>query len=422
MTRPALPLAFLCSVVASARGQELPQAVQVHGEGIEKVDPGVLNLAWEEARVAQLKELVRLPALRRLQLNPSGEDTAAWQAIGVDDLAPLAALQSLEELTLPYCGHLTPQHLRKLAACPRLATVGFLNEAFVLDEGIGRELAAWPALRVLRLDLIEVTAPGFAALAAASALDELELSHCRGLAAQEFAAVTRLPHLRRLALAGPGQPDMLARMLGKPGDPAWALDLTALEKLSAMPRLRELELTSCTLPVPMMLARLPQTLESLTLNSADLNTTMLQGLRRLGGLRRLVLGDAYATDKAALRAAAAAALGSLRLEAFEWQGELDDALRDALRNQPDLQVLRVRCEDDLAFVASLPKLQRLELSMRSEQRGGEFVTVIPAAETMAALAVSKALRAVVYHGRLREDVGDRLQAALGAKIEFRYFH
>lgn len=415
-------LAAVLAALATASAQDLPQAVRTSGQAIASLDAGTANVDWEDAGVAQLKLLPRLSALRRLQINPSGDDTAAWQAIGVDDLAPLAELPALEVLSLPYCCHLSPLHLRRLAACRHLADVMLINEAIVLDEAAAKEIAAWPALRSLDLSLIRVTAAGLAALAAAPHLEELELSRCRDLGAKEFAAVTGLRGLQRLTLAGTGQPDLIAALRGDSPPDAWALDLAAIRGLAALPKLSHLALIECTLPVPHMLAELPANLGSLELCSTDADPEVLRDLRRLGRLRHLSLTDSHAADKAAFRVAAADVLGTLRLDSFAWHGDLDGAMREALRGQPDLTALTIRCDDDLAFAAAMPKLKRLELGERMAVVAGNPTTVIPSSEAVAVLRGSASLASVVYQGRLRADVGAALQAALGAKIEFRYFH
>ncbi|MFO1076818.1 MAG: hypothetical protein U1E73_03730 [Planctomycetota bacterium] len=410
---------LLGSSAWSQDGASLPQALRVDGTAIQRVAADVVNVAWDDARVADLRHLARLSALRRLQLNPHGEDTKAWQNIDVDAIAALTALPALEQLTVPYCCHLTPAHLQKLAGCPRLADVMVINEAFVLDADVGRALATWPALRTLRLSLIRVTPKGLAALAAAPGLEELELANCRDLDADGFAAVTGLPRLRSLRLSGLGQPDMLARFNGGDMTPSWALDAAAAKRLAAMTTLRELSLTQSTMPVAHLLAALPAHLSALTLNSGDLDVAALRDLRRLGELRRLSLSDAYAADKDAFRTAVADLLGALHLESFVWQGELTPGMRDAIRTQPALRELAIPCVDDLAFVKALPKLVRLELAERYEQQaGGEWVTAVPTAEAVAVLRASSSLAVVDYRGTLRADVGAGLRAALGPKIEF----
>lgn len=82
-----LPAALaLLSTIVAARAQEagtLPPPARVECAAIAKVDCATANINWEEAAVADLRHLARLPALRRLQINPAAEDTAAWQSVPV---------------------------------------------------------------------------------------------------------------------------------------------------------------------------------------------------------------------------------------------------------------------------------------------------------------------------------------------------
>ena len=62
------PIAFaLFATIVGARAQEavtLPPPLRVEGAAIAKVDAATTNINWEEATVADLRHLARLPALR----------------------------------------------------------------------------------------------------------------------------------------------------------------------------------------------------------------------------------------------------------------------------------------------------------------------------------------------------------------------
>lgn len=417
MLRPPVHVALLAATLLPAQTTApLPPPVRVEGPAIREVDADTTNINWEEATVADLTALTRLSKLRRLQINPNLDATNTWQTVSVADIAPLAELEALEDLTIPYCCHLTPEHLRKLARCPRLARVNFINECFVLDEPVGAALATWPALRSLRLSLIQVTSKGLGALAAAPHLEELNLTFCRDLDAEGFAAVTRIEQQRVLALWGTGQPEILARMRNRDTTPSWTLDLRAMRQLAAMPALRELSLTSCKLPAPHMLAELSPRLTALTLISEDVDEVGLADLRHLGDLRHLRLNDAYAADRAAFRAAAANLIGTLHLDSLDWQGELTEAMRKAIGNQLDLRELTIVADADLTYAAQLPKLTQLELRRPPPAQGGPEAWK-PRAASFVALTENKSLTEVVLAGHgLEAGAAEEVRKALGARI------
>jgi hypothetical protein len=419
-----LPVALaLLTTIVAARTQEavtLPPPLRVEGAAIAKIDVATANINWEEATVADLRHLARLPALRRLQINPSGDDTVAWQNVPVAAFNALAALPALEELTVPYCCHLTPEHLRKLAGCARLAKVMFINENFTLDAEVAGALATWPALRSLDLQLIPVTSKGIAALAAAPHLEELRLVNCRGFDAESLAAVTGLTKLRSLAFSGVGQADMIARMRGD-GTLSWALDAAAVARLAKMPALRELCLLECVL-APHVLAELPSTLTAMRLSGAEVDAAVVKDLRRLGGLRRLDLQTSTTPEgRDAAIAEVVTLLGALHLESFSWYGDVSADLCKAIGDQQDLRVLECRCPDDLAFLARLPRLARLVLTCPLPGLDRRIVWA-PAANAFAALKASKSLREVVYRDpehAVGPELVAELQRALGAGIVLR---
>lgn len=419
------PIAFaLFATIVGARAQEavtLPPPLRVEGAAIAKVDAATTNINWEEATVADLRHLARLPALRRLQINPGSDDTAAWQSVPVSAFSALTSLPVLEEVTVPYCCHLTPEHLRKLAGCARLAKVMFINENFTLDAEVAGALATWPALRLLDLSLIPVTSKGIAALAAAQHLEELRLMNCRGLDAESFAAVTGLTKLRSLALSGVGQADILARMRGD-GTASWALDAAAVKRLATMPALRELCLQECVL-APHVLAELPSTLTSVKLSGAEVDAAVVKDLRRLGGLRRLDLQTSGAAPEGpdAAIAEVVTLLGALHLESFSWYGDVTVELCKAIGDQQDLRELECRCPDDLAFLARLPRLARLVLTCPLPGLDRRILWA-PTANAFAALKASKSLREVVYRDpehAVGPELVAELQRALGAGIVLR---
>lgn len=410
----SLGLCFAASLSAAPQQAEptppLGRAARSEGAAAKGLDAATVNLDWENVAVADLPLLARFPGLRRLQVNPETDaGIAAWQAVTADALAPVCALTSLEDLTLPYCAHLSAEHLRRLAACKRLASVMFINENLTLDAEVAGALATWPALRSLRLALIEVTPAGLAALAKIPNLESLELANCRGLDAAGIEAVGKLANLRVLGLGGVGRPDMLARMRGQDAPPAWALTMAAMEQIAQLPALRELELVDCTL-APQLLLALPEKLVALELRGHDVDVQALQDLRKHGALRSLRLSEAGATEaeREQFGKAVAGLLGVLRLERFGWLGSVAADLREAIASQADLRELSLPCDPDLGFAAALPKLERLDLWPRAEP---------PTAAELGVLQASKSLRIVAYHDtKLAGDVVAELRKALGARI------
>lgn len=293
----------------------LPPPARASGVALRDLDAATTNVDWEEVRVADLPLLARLPALRRLQINPNTDDAGGWPKVTPDDLAPLLALPALETLTLPYCAPLSVAHLQRLAGCKRLAKLMCINEAFLLDAAIGAAFAEFPALRTLELSVIRVTAEGLGALAKVERLERLELSGCRGLDAAGMAAVAGISQLHSLDLSSVGRPDMIAAMRGGGAPPSWALDVPTMKLLAKMPKLRELALRECVL-APHLLAELPLQLSSLQLQGWQIDVTAIGDLRRLAGLRALELWPSGPTAEEWPRVAAAAAglLGSLHLD------------------------------------------------------------------------------------------------------------
>lgn len=410
----SLGLCFAASLPAAPQQPEptppLGRAARSDGGAVKDLDAATVNLDWENVTVADLPLLARLPGLRRLQINPeTDKGMVAWQSVTAEELAPVCALASLEDLTLPFCAHLSAEHLRRLAACKRLASVMFLNENFTLDAEVAGALATWPALRSLRLALIEVTPAGLAALATLPNLDSLELANCRGLDAAGIEAVGKLGKLRVLSLGGLGRPDMMARMRRQDAPPSWALTMAAMEQIAKLPALRELELVECSL-APRLLTALPAKLVALELRGHDVDVQAVQDLRQHGALRSLQLGEVGATEaeREQFGKAVAGLLGVLQLERFGWHGAVGKDLREAVAGQADLRELLLACGPDLGFVVGLPKLERLELWPRVEP---------PTAADLGVLQASKSLRVVAYRDtKLSSDVVAELQKALGQRI------
>lgn len=417
----AVPLLLLpFGARLDAQQAALPPSTRVQGEALRTCDAATVNIDWEEARVALLPLLTRLPGLRRLQINPDSEATGGWQQLTPDDLAPLLELPALETLTIPYCAHLSVAHLQRLAGCKRLASLSCINEAFTLDAAIAAALAELPALRTLDLSLIRVTPAGLAALAKVERLERLDLSHCRDLDAAGMAAVAGLAQLRSLELSGVGRPDMLQAMRGGGAPETWALDAASMQRLAAMPNLRELGLRECTL-APHLLAGLPPKLTSLQLQGWQVDAAAIADLRRLADLRALDLRPAATSAEVRQQVAAAAAgvLGSLHLEQLRWYGALPPELRSVIAGQADLRQLGLPLVDDLAFVASLPKLEHLLLWPRLPPLDGEE-SAEPGVQPrdLAVLRASKSLRRLTWHDRtLDAATVAALQQALGAQIE-----
>lgn len=422
---PALATLLLCG--ASLRAQTapapLPEPVRVTGHEIAGIASGTANINWEEASVADLPQLERLPKLRRLQINPMTQGDGGWAKITPEQLAPLAALPALEVLTIPFNAHLSVAHLQRLANCKQLTQLSCINEAFTLDAEIAGAFAAFPRLRWLDLSVLPVTAAGLAALQKCERLENLELDHCRNLDAACIEAVAGLTRLRSLQLSGVGRPDMIAAMRGGGGaPPTWALDAEAMRRLAAMPGLREISLLECTM-APHLLAELSLQLTSVKLWGYQVDAASLADLRRLPALRALDLYPTASSEEDRERAAAAAAplLGSVHLERLRWYGALTKDVRGAIAEQMDLRELAVPLADDLGFLTRLPKLEQLELWPRLRPfAGGAGSASAPTAADFAPLRESKSLRRVVYHDTTL-DAGARaaLQKALGAAIELR---
>lgn len=408
-------LSLLAQVLpAFQQSNTLPPPARAEGSAVKDLGPATVNLNWENVSVVDLPLLARLPNLRRLQVNPNTDSgLVAWQNVTQEELAPVGALAALEDLTLPYCAHLSLEHLRRLATCKSLASVMFINENLTLNAEVSGVLATWPALRSLRLSLIEVTPAGLGALALNPNLDLLELSHCRGLDAAGIAALGKLTKLRVLSLGGVGRPDMLARLRRQDAPPSWALTLAAMQQIATMPELREIWLVECNLE-PRLLAALPKNLVALTLEGHDVDVQALQDLRQHGALRSLTLREAGATaaEREQFGTAVAGLLGTLRLECFRWSGALAADLRGAIASQVDLRELSLPFCPDLGFVAALPKLERLELWQSTQP---------PAAAELAVLQASKSLRIVVYHDTdLPADLVADLKRALGTRITLQF--
>lgn len=425
------PLALVCSCFAAslslaAPPQEprakpsLPPPVRVEGAAVEQVDVTTVNIDWENVTIADLPRLARLPGLRRLQINPHGDGAAAWRNVTPDELAPVCALPALEDLTLPFCAHLSPEHLGRLAKCERLASVLFLNEILTLDAATAGALARWPALRSLRLSLIQVKPAGLAGLAQVRGLEVLELELCRGLDAECVAALAGLVKLRPLTLSGLGRPDMLARMQRRDATPSWALTAAAMRQIAALPALQELRLEECTLE-PGLLKGLSPRLRALRLDGHDVDVQALHDVRGHGSLRALELREAGATDdeRGRFRKEVADLLGTLHLERFRWYGTMSTDVCQAIAGLADLRELAVPCDAGLGFLTALPKLERLELWPRTTPNAGNDGTDgHPTASEFAALRASKSLRSVAHHDtKLPAAIVDELRKALGPKIE-----
>ena len=410
---------------AQQRDLDLPPAKLASAGGMRALPPTTQSLNWENVAVDHLLLLAVMPALRRLQINPDTDaKSGGWQQLEVDALAPLCALPALEQLTLPYCASLSPAHLRKLAACKRVARVHFLTDSLRLDAATVAALAEWPALRELELGVIVVSADGLAALSTLPRLERLSLWNCRELDAAGWAAVCTLKNLRALSLGGVGQPDILARMQRRDPVDSWSADLAAIRALAALPNLRELELAECVL-VPGALAALPKQVTALDCRGGGLAASQLRELRQLGGLRTLRLGDVGGSDseRDEFRREVAELLGVLRLDGFHWSGRVSAELRRAIAGQADLRELSLPCSAELDFVAGLPKLERLELWPRlpAPAPDATAAAVPPAPPTpaeLAALRASKSLRVVVCHDReLTAAALAGLREALGPRIE-----
>ncbi len=408
--------------------QPLPEAARVEGAAAKDLDPTTVNLNWETVSVADLPLLARFPGLRRLQINADFDAEIGWRSVTAEELAPVCALSGLEDLTLPYCAHLTLDHLRRLSACKRLASVLFINESLNLDQDVAGVLATWPALRSLRLSLITVTPAGLAALVQVPNLELLELSHCRALDAEGVAGICKLPKLRALMLSGLGRPDMLARLKGLGATPSWALTMDAMKAIAAMPALRELTVEECTL-IPKLLTVLSPKLTSIKLGGHDVDAQALQDLRQHGSLRGLQLSEVGVTEeqRAQFRKEVVRLLGTLRLERFHWNGRTSDDVRQAIAGQSDLRELTIPCGPDLEFAASLPKLERLELWKRLPPIKDDGATAVddqpvhPTPAEFGVLRTSKSLRVVAYHDRnVPADVADGLRKALGPKIALHF--
>lgn len=458
----------------------VPMPAEVPGEersGIEALPTTTENLFAKFTDPRDLEIVERFPDLRRLRLWPekvtifgikTGGYRTAWSNPPDDLLAPIANLPHLEVLSLPHQLRITPALLAPLAGHPTLREIELVRDKFTIDEHFVAALARIPNVRSLVFHLVPLGPDALHHLAALP-LRSLQLQYCSGLDAVGFRDVLRIRTLQRLSLRGWNWP---TGGTAPAAEAIWKPTAEELGRLRELPRLRELELASCSIDDEQF-AALPETLTTLQLVDTQLTPAGLGALRRLvalrdldldtrpGGLRTIAemfapdsepMADAFADAASALKLqklhyrgalteAVTAALGAqtavrdleittkqggdadfltrLPLQRLVWRGPLTAEVLQAIAKPPDLRELMLssRAIPDLAPLAEATQLETLTLSEDRIENG------IPAA-VLAPLARSKSLRTVSVHvtvirgephpseAELQRAVGDRIRLRL----------
>lgn len=392
-----------------AEPTQLPPQVRASGKDeIEALPADTVNLCAFLDLPQQIDCVTHLRALRRLQIAPSERVSAvlrharpeaqeqARKAVGWDRaaagfLAPLATLSELEELELTFALQLRPEHCAALKSAPKLRSLKFA-QGTVVDDALVTALAELPHLRELHFDIVQLDAAAVARLRRLP-LEGIEVSRCPGFDAPAFAELCAMETLRDARFSWFGNQDLFT---GNRDTRLWGPDGGDLEKLDALPALRQLCFVICELPNDALTA-LPTNLTSLELAGVRFTPDELGQLRRFPRLRHLRLDTTNpdlgpfaleaAQPLAAKADAFAAALGSLRLTSLDYTGALTDALLEQIAHQPDLATARLRTDriPPLGAIAAAPTLRDLELI---ESLGPSHLTV----EDLAPLARCRSLR------------------------------
>ena len=283
---------------------------------VAELPPDTRRVRGIGLQTADLRELQGCRDLEQLDLSTSNpvafEEAVAIAAFSAralssitdEDLGLLAACSKLRSLSL--CGNwrLTGKTLGELARLPALESLDLAGCR--LDPGTVARLAAFPALRSLRLDnAIGVEAEDLAALAARSGLRSLRLRGCWPLPDEAFQQLARLDQLEELdlgrgnfAIQQFGDQRTLARAAAFANGEA-GLTTPALLALARLRKLRTLRLADGRFdPASLrVLASFPA-LEELELSgvdlAADVTDLLPRTLRRLDVARCTRLGDEFA--------------------------------------------------------------------------------------------------------------------------------
>jgi len=385
------------------QGPELPPLVKVVGaEELARVDAATQNLEVHVASPADLDGLLRLESLRAVAIRSVEEgsnhlenDSEAWTDAGADALAVLARCARLERVSIGYVSGMDPRACLVLQRVPSLRDLELVGVLQLVDREL---VASWSklALRRVRLLGVRMHPDGFAALCELPLLHELELENVLHLPRCDLAALGRLRQLRRLVLRGVGgrfshslsksnplpgeEPEPLPEEgpvvhtgMQMPGEARHVLTPAIMAAVAGLPELVELSLRGSVVD-DAVLARLPDGLRRLHLGVAvGLSPAAVRGLARLRQLEELAWSSIRVDtpsgepdpDPEALGRAWVELLSGLRLRSVRYHGGVDEALRDALARQRDLQtfewVAARGVVADLSFLGSLSKLQQLKL-------------------------------------------------------------
>ncbi|HEX6812434.1 MAG TPA: hypothetical protein VF384_12470 [Planctomycetota bacterium] len=346
-------------------------AIEALPEGTQHLNAGILSP--DDARV-----FTRLRSLRRLAVRPldvhvgpinTRKKLPVWDDPPAAVFEPIAKLPALESLQI-YGIATPPSVFARLAGCATLRELELTGEHVVVDDAFVQALAAIPALRSLRLDLVQLDAAAVERLARLK-LISLHLSRPIGFDADAWSRLCRWPTLETLSLH-----DLGRSFPWRGKDHVFFMpapeDMQALGQLT---KLRRLDLRACAFRDE-HLAALPESLQDLGLHSLELTPEGLRGLKRFGALRRLDVSTrrynlrVFAREPVELRRecarAIADAIHALRLVALSFTGELTPELQQAIVTQPELAELEfpslgVIELDALAGLAEAPALRRLRL-------------------------------------------------------------
>ncbi|MCU0863114.1 MAG: hypothetical protein MUC36_04925 [Planctomycetes bacterium] len=446
------------------------------------------NLLAKIVDPRDLSTVTRFTQLRRLRLSAeqihiagikSGRLHPQWSDPPQDLLAPLATLPLLESIHLPTQLRVAPELLAPLAAHQTLREVTLAGYGITIDGNLRAVLAAIPKLRHLHLHGVDIEGSVLEHLTALP-LHSLEMASCSGLDPTDWAALVTMRTLQHLSLQDWSY-DQLTRFTFREGteqhDAAskrvWHPTAEHIRALAGLPNLRRLELHQCSLDDEQF-AALPETLNGLSLRNTRLTPEGIGALSRLVALRELhfdtrargyTLADLFAPDDEPAAEAFAMAIPTLRLRSLEYHGALPPSVANAigkqtelreltivskrpaadtattllralrlhrlswqapvtsdlllaLAKQPDLRELELRADDiaDVTALAAAPLLQNLTLTKMSIGQGVTTALLAP-------LASSKSLRtiavAVSIERGSKHPTEAELQRAVGERIRLR---
>ena len=430
MNRPharRLPILGCCAALAGgavAQGEPQPDIAPVVIDNVgvlDQADVATTDLELKIRSPDELAPIARLTRLRRLALScrsaGPGRLGVGWLEAGHDALAPLRACRSLRSLSVGYFADFDPACLRVVGELPDLDDLQLTGTRHLLDRRLVDVLGKL-GLRRLRLAAVRVSPDAFGALCELPLLRSLVLDMPLHIARSDLTSLARLRGVERLGLRNVGSRlvDSLQRSNLLPGDeaggqvaangpgirqglvggePEIVLDAAAMRAIATLPRLRELDLTGSYVSDEVM-AMLPERLTRLDLTRViGLTKTAVSSLRRITGLRHLTLdsqpgefiADLEESDAASLTAAFAELLPQLDLTNLKLRGGVAPELSRALASCRKLRGVQVYSGPkdplDVAFLAELPDLERVELSgaagkerTRVQQLVGDEVEVV----------------------------------------------